>query len=108
MPEILWSFLADCVMNCDLLYSTHNMLINHGVVCKTFGLSRTAEVGSREGMKGKAGNKDDSIKQFREQNSECIVTMDSKVTTMPGESACFLSLFFSRLQPHLCKAKRKL
>lgn len=70
------------------------MLINHGVVCKTFGLGRTAEVGSREGMKGKAGNKDDSIKQFREQNSECIVTMDSKVTIMPGESACFLSLFF--------------
>lgn len=48
-------------VDCDLLYSIHNMLINHGVVCKAFGLGKTSEVGSSEGWKGKDGNEDEGV-----------------------------------------------
>lgn len=37
------------------------MLINHGVVCKAFGLGKTSEVGSSEGWKGKDGNEDEGV-----------------------------------------------
>lgn len=87
-------------MDCNRLCSTHNILINHGVVGKAFGLGMTAEVGSREGMRMRVSNNSES----KIQNA--LLTVDSEVTTMPGESACFS--FFLDGSLHLCKAKQKL